>query len=128
MFMARTQLPLLLVDNQNVMTILNDGEFKCTSLTFEEAKAIVDMHDEDDVIKVFTGRNLEEIVFRYLNVEERNIEYKEVKDMRVGQDAIAFKLYVTPSETQPITLTPTGAQAKKIQNIYVSCQLISRLK
>lgn len=126
--MARTQLPLLLVDNQNVMTILNDGEFKCTSLTFEEAKAIVDMHDEDDVIKVFTGRNLEDVVFKYLNVEERNYEYKEVKDMRVGQDAIAFKLYVTPSETQPITLTPTGAQAKKIQNIYVSCQLISRLK
>ena len=110
------------------MTILNDGEFKCTSLTFEEAKAIVDMHDEDDVIKVFTGRNLEDVVFKYLNVEERNYEYKEVKDMRVGQDAIAFKLYVTPSETQPITLTPTGAQAKKIQNIYVSCQLISRLK
>ena len=126
--MARTQLPLLLVDNQNVMTILNDGEFKCTSLTFEEAKAIVDMHDEDDVIKVFTGRNLEEIVFKYLNVEERNIEYKEVKDMRVGQDAIAFKIYLTTSETQPITLTPTGAQAKKIQNIYVACQLISRLK
>ena len=126
--MARTQLPLLLVDNQNVMTILNDGEFNCTSLTFEEAKAIVDMHDEDDVIKVFTGRNLEEIVFKYLIVEERNIEYNEVKDMRVGQDAIAFKLYVTPSETQPITLTPTGAQAKKIQNIYVACQLISRLK
>ncbi len=126
--MARTQLPLLLVDNQNVMTILNDGEFKCTSLTFEEAKAIVDMHDEDDVIKVFTGRNLEEIVFKYLNVEERNYEYKDVKDMRVGQDAIAFKLYVTPSETQPVTFTPTGAQAKKIQNIYVACQLISRLK
>ena len=126
--MARTQLPLLLVDNQNVMTILNDGEYKCSNLTFEEAKTIIDMRDEDDVIKVFTGRNLEDIVFKYLGVEERNIEYKEVKDMRVGQDAIAFKLYVTPSETQPITLTPIGAQAKKIQNIYVSCQFISRLK
>ena len=62
--MARSQLPLLLIDNQNIMTILNDGEFKCESLTFEEAKAIIDMHDEDDVKKVFSGQNLEEIVFK----------------------------------------------------------------
>lgn len=126
--MARSQVPLLLVDNQNIMTILNDGEFKCSSLTFEEAKAIIEMHDEDDVIKVFSGTNLEEIVFQYLGVEKRNFEYKNIKDMRIGQDAIAFKLYMTPSETQPITLTPNGAQAKKIQNVYVSCQHIMRLK
>lgn len=126
--MARSELPLLLVDNQNIMTILNDGEFKCTALTFEEAKAIIDMHDEDDVIKVFSGHDLEEIVFNYLGVENRAFEYKRIKDMRVGQDAIAIKLYITPSETQPIITTPIGSQAKKIQNIYVTCQYISRMK
>ncbi len=126
--MARSQLPLLLIDNQNVMSILNDGEFKCESLTFEEAKAIIDMHDEDDVIKVFSGQNLEEIVFKYLDVENRNIEYKKINDMRAGQHAIAFKLYVTPSETQPIVMTPNNAQAKKVQNIYVTCVHIVRMK
>lgn len=126
--MARTQTPLLLVDNKNVMSVLNEGEFKCCPLTFEEAKAIIDMHDVDDVIKLFSGRDLEEIVFNYLGVENRAFEYKNINDMRVGQDAIAFKLYVTPSETQPIIETPIGSQAKKIQNIYVTCQFISRLK
>lgn len=126
--MARTQTPLLLVDNKNVMSVLNEGEFKCCPLTFEEAKAIIDMHDVDDVIKLFSGHDLEEIVFNYLGVENRDFEYKNINDMRVGQDAIAFKLYVTPSETQPIIKTPIGSQAKKIQNIYVTCQFISRLK
>lgn len=126
--MARTQTPLLLVDNKNVMSVLNEGEFKCCPLTFEEAKAIIDMHDVDDVIKLFSGHDLEEIVFNYLSVENRDFEYKNINDMRVGQDAIAFKLYVTPSETQPIIETPIGSQAKKIQNIYVTCQFISRLK
>lgn len=126
--MARTQTPLLLVDNKNVMSVLNEGEFKCCPLTFEEAKAIIDMHDVDDVIKLFSGHDLEEIVFNYLGVENRDFEYKNINDMRVGQDAIAFKMYVTPSETQPIIETPIGSQAKKIQNIYVTCQFISRLK
>ena len=126
--MARSLVPLLLVDNQNVMSILNEGEFKCCPLTFEEAKAIIDMHDEDDVIKLFSGHDLEDIVFNYLGVENRNFEYKNIKDMRVGQDVIAFKLYVTPSETQPIIETPIGSQAKKIQNIYVTCQYISSLR
>lgn len=36
--MARTQTPLLLVDNKNVMSVLNEGEFKCCPLTFEEEK------------------------------------------------------------------------------------------
>ena len=46
--------------------------------------------------------------------------------MRPGQDAIVFKTYVTPSETQPIIETKYGSQAKKIQNIYVYCQYISK--
>ena len=46
--------------------------------------------------------------------------------MRPGQDAIAFKLYITPSETQPVIHADDGVQAKKIQNIYVYCQYITR--
>lgn len=126
--MARSNVPLLLVDNQNIMSILNEGEFKCTALSFEEAKAIIDMHDEDDVIKLFSGYELEQVVFNYLGVENRAFEYMRITDMLVGQDAIAFKLYRTPSETQPIITTAAGSQAKKIENVYVSCQYISRMK
>ena len=82
----------------------------------------------ESVVEYFNMPQTKELIDRLMAAGLNMKSLKEVKDMRVGQDAIAFKLYVTPSETQPITLTPTGAQAKKIQNIYVACQLISRLK
>ena len=40
--MEKSQLPLLLLDNASMSTVLNDGEFKISSLSFVEAKAIVD--------------------------------------------------------------------------------------
>lgn len=39
-------LPLLLLDNSSMMSVLNEGEFKCFNLTFEEAKHILEIHDE----------------------------------------------------------------------------------
>ncbi len=125
--MRREDLPLLLVDNRNVMSIMNVGEFRCSGLSFEEAKAIIEMHEEDDIIRCFAGYDLEEIVFHYLGIEQRGIKYKNIANMRVGQDAIAFKLFITPSETQPVILTPIGSEAKKIQNVYVYCQYITRI-
>lgn len=125
--MRREDLPLLLVDNRNVMSIINEGEFRCSGLSFEEAKAIIEMHEEDDIIRCFVGYDLEEIVFDYLGIEQRGIKYKNIANMRVGQDAIAFKLFITPSETQPVIKTPVGSEAKKIQNIYVYCQYITRI-
>ncbi len=121
-------LPLLLVDNRNVMSIINEGEFQCTALSFEEAKTIIDMNDENEIIRCFAGADLEDIVFNYLKIEQRGIKYKNISNMRVGQDAIAFKLFITPSETQPVIKTPSGSEAKKIQNIYVYCQYIIRVK
>ncbi|MBP3937844.1 MAG: hypothetical protein IK955_00420 [Clostridia bacterium] len=126
--MARTKFPLLLVDNKNILSVINEGEFKFSPLTFVEAKSIIDMHDEDDVINLFSGRDLEKVVYNYLDVEDRNFEYMPINNMVVGQDAIIFKLYITPSETQPIITTESGAMAKKIENIYVTCQLVSRIK
>ena len=126
--MATANNPLLLVDNSNAMSLLNDGVFKCTSLTFEEAKAILDTHDESDILRCFTGTDLELIIFDYLGIEKKNLQYKKIRNMRVGQDAIAFKLYSTPSKTQPILITPEGTEAKKVQNLYVFCQLITREK
>ncbi len=126
--MARSALPLILVDNANILSILNEGEFKCSALSFEEAKAIIDMHDEDDVIKCFSGYELKQVVFNYLGVTDRDFKYEPLTEMKVGQDAITFKLYRTPSETQPVITTAEGAEAKKIENVYVTCLHFSRLK
>lgn len=120
--------PLLLLDNSSMMTALNDGEYKCENLTFDAARAIIDMHDEKDILESFTDIAIETVIYDYLKVSKRNFTKKRIRNIRPGQDAIVFKLYVTPSETQPIITTEEGAEAKKIQNIYVYCQYLTRLK
>lgn len=121
-------LPLLLLDNSSTMSVLNEGEFTCHNLTFEEAKHILEIHDETDILQCFNNHDIETIIYDYLGVTKRNLTYKRIRNMRPGQDAIVFKLYITPSETQPIIQADDGVEAKKIQNVYVYCQYISRLK
>lgn len=117
---------LLLLDNSAMMSVINRGCFKCSDITFEEAKAIIEMHDESDILRCFSDSESATIIYQYLGIERRNFEYKRIRDMRPGQDAIVFKRYVTPSVTQPVILTDKGNEAKKIENVYVYCQLLSR--
>ncbi len=119
--------PLLLLDNSSTMTVLNQGEFKCQNLSFEEAKSIIEMHDESDILRCFSNPDIETVIYDYLGVSKRDFAYKRIRNMRPGQDAIVFKLYVTPSETQPVIQADDGVEAKKIQNVYVYCQYLMRL-
>ena len=120
--------PLLLVDDNNILSIINEGEFKCYNLTFDEVHAMLDTYPEDAVAKCFSSFELEEIVFDYIGAERKNYLQLCMTNLQVDQYAIAFKLYRTPSETQPEVMTINGAHAKKIQNVYVYCQLITRTK
>lgn len=120
--------PLLLLDNSSMISVINQGEFRCTNLSFEEAKAILDMHGADNVLKCFSNPDIESIIFNYLGISDQSYPYKHIRNMRPKQDAIVFKLYTTPSETQPILQTPEGVEAKKIQNVYTYCQFISRFQ
>ena len=119
-------LPLLLLDNSWMITAMNEGEFKCTNLTFDEAKHIIEVYDEADVLQCFNNKDIETVIYDYLGVTKRDFPHKRIRNMRPGQDAIVFKLLITPSETQPIIETE-GVQARKIQNIYVYCQYLSRI-
>lgn len=119
---------LLLLDNNSMVGVLNKGTYKCTDVTFEEAKAIIEMHQQEDILKCFSNLEIEQVIYDYLNIEKRDFIYKRFRDMRVGQDGLVFKLYVTQSETQPVIITDKGNEAKKIQNVYVYCQLISRME
>ena len=107
------RLPLLLLDNSSMMSVLNEGEFKCCNLTFDEAKHILEVYDEADILRCFNNTDIETIIFDYLRVTKRNFTYKHIRNMRPSQDAIAFKLYITPSETQPIIQADDGVEAKK---------------
>ena len=81
---------LLLLDNSSMMSVVNKGVFKCTDVTFEEAKAILEMHDEKDVIQCFTNMNIQTIIFGYLGIEKRNFQFKRIRDMKVNQDGLVF--------------------------------------
>ncbi len=120
-------LPLLLLDNSNMMSVLNEGIFNCVNLTFEEATHLLEIYDEKDVLRCFANPDIETIIFNHLRIT-KNFEYKRIRNMREGQDAIVFKLYITPSDTQPIIKADDGVEAKKIQNVYVYCQHLTRIK
>ena len=96
--------PLLLLDNSTLAYILGNGDYRFTNIEFEEAKAIMEMKGTPDIVRVFANPELEHIMFEYLDIEKQDFAYTPVKEMHVGQDAIAFKLYITPSGTQPIVL------------------------
>lgn len=124
--MAEKKEPLLLLDN-STMYVIGAGDYHSTNLTFEEAKAIIDMYHTEDILRCFTDRATEEVLHQFVGIEPRDFVYKPIRKMRVGQDAIAVKLHITPSETQPEVEAADGVTAKKIQNVYVYCQYITRV-
>lgn len=123
----RIEEPLLLLDNSNMNTLFNEGEFKCTNMTFEEAREIIGMYNQDEIIVCFSHPDAYDIIFNYIGIPKRDYEYKPIRNMRINQDGIIFKMYVTPSETQPI-IHVDGVEAKKIQNVYVYCVHVTRIK
>ena len=120
-------LPVLLLDNSSMLSVINEGDFECYNISFEEAGHIISIHDPSDILKCFSNPDIESIIFDYIGIKDKNITYKKIRNMRPGQSAIVFKLYVTPSETQPIIHADDGVEAKKIQNVYAYCQYLVRM-
>ena len=110
--------PLLFLDNESLLNVLADGTFKFQTISFEEARAIIDMHmGQNDIVRCFGDAGLERIVYDYLGVPRRNFNYQDVRRMEPDQDGIIFRHYVTESETRPIIKTEYCHQSKKIQNV-----------
>ena len=111
--------PLLLLDNASMLALLHQGCFRLQEISFEEVKAILEMHGSREVVRCFSNAEIEQLLYKHLDVAIRNFNYAPVENMAVDQDAIAFRLYVTPSETQPSIRTEYGNEATKVQNLYV---------
>ena len=134
--------PLLLLDNASMLALLHQGCFRLQEISFEEVKAILEMHGSREVVRCFSNaeieqlldlaadlkakKKIEQLLYKHLDVAIRNFNYAPVENMAVDQDAIAFRLYVTPSETQPSIRTEYGNEATKVQNLYVYCQFLTR--
>ena len=118
--------PLLLLDN-STMYVIGRGTYKVDPATFAEAKAIIDIFDAEDVLRCYTDSAIDQVVHDYIGVQERDFPRKRITSMREGQMAIAFKQHISPSETQPIIDVDGTQQAKKIQNVYIYCEIITRI-
>ena len=118
--------PLLLLDN-STMYVIGVGTYKVESATFAEAKAIIDIFNEEDVLRCYSDNAIDQVIHDYIGVKDRNFPRKKITQMREGQMAIAFKQHIAPSETQPIIDVNGSAQAKKIQNVYIYCEFITRM-
>jgi len=115
-FMTSVQsTPLLLLDNSNMMSVVNQGEFKCTNLSFEEAKAIIEMHEEADVLRCFDDDGIQTIIFNYLGIERREFPYKHIRNMRPGQDA-SHNICRDKSRTPHLICSPTVCGSNRIEH------------
>ena len=123
---AHTQ-PLLLLDNGSMVSVLNEGEYKCYNISFAEAREILASYGDEEYLKCFSNPDIESVMFAALGIDGRKFEYKYIRTMRKGQHAIVFKLYRTPSESTPVIHADDGVEAKKIQNVYAYCQYLMRL-
>lgn len=122
----KTKKPLLLLDNESLLHLLHQGHFRLQEISFEEAKAIIDMYSSKEVDRCFSSVEIADLLYRHLNISVRNFEFRPVDEMAIDQDAIVFRLYTTPSETQPSIYTEYGNEATKIQNLYVYCQYLTK--
>lgn len=120
--------PLLLLDNNSMMSVINEGEFKSSHLSFEEAKVILNSYEPEEMIRCFHHHDIETILFDYLGIGGFHLPYQRVRDMHPGQDALVFKVYIEPSHTTPLVRLDEGYEAKKVQNVYAHCLYLSRIK
>ena len=86
MVTKKNEYPLLLLDNSNTKILFNEGEFKCTNMTFEEAREIIGMYDKDDILLCFSHPDTYDIIFNYIGIPKKDYEYKAIRNMKIGQD------------------------------------------
>lgn len=122
----KNNIALYLLDEDTLVKTLKQGEFRFTNLTFDETKALVTLHASNDIVRCFSNSYIENIIYEHIGIDRNRFQYHPIEELKPGEDAIVFKIYITPSATQPIVKTEQGNEAKKIQNIYVYCQLVTR--
>ena len=70
--------PLLLLDNSS-MYVVGSGDYHSTDLSFEEAKAIIDMYDTPDILRCYTDRAIDDVLCEYIGIQQREFAYKPVR-------------------------------------------------
>ncbi len=59
---------LLLLDNSAMMSVINQGCFKCSDIAFDEAKAVIEMQDESDILRCFSDSESAMVYYDYLGI------------------------------------------------------------
>ena len=56
--------PLLLLDNASMLALLHQGCFRLQEISFEEVKAIIEMHGSREVVRCFSNAEIEQLQLR----------------------------------------------------------------
>ena len=63
--------PLLLLDNASMLALLHQGCFRLQEISFEEVKAIIEMHGSREVVRCFSNAEIEQLLYKHLDVAIR---------------------------------------------------------
>lgn len=118
--------PLLLLDNASMLALLHQGCFRLQEISFEEVKAILEMHGSREVVRCFSNAGDRTAAVQASGRCHPQLQLRTRGEHGGGPGRLAFRLYVTPSETQPSIRTEYGNEATKVQNLYVYCQFLTR--
>jgi hypothetical protein len=121
-------LPLLLIDEKQVLKLTGQGTFKFEYLNFDEVDAIIETHEANDILCCFAKTKVADIVFAALKFAEKDCVQITEAEMKPGQDAIIFKLLAKASEPIAAPLTIDGIEAKKVEETFIYCQLLTRIE
>ena len=83
--MATDGNPLLLIDN-STMYVIGKGTYKVESMSFAEAKAIIDIFGEEDVLRCYTDSAIDKVIHDYVKYARRSgcdrvqAAYRAVRD------------------------------------------------
>ena len=89
--------PLLLLDNGTLAYIIGNGDYRFTNIKFEEARAIIDMKGEADVVRVYANPDLEHSMYEYLGIQQGNFQYAPVRSMKIGQEKNQEYVHILPA-------------------------------
>lgn len=105
--------PLLLLDNASMLTLLHQGCFRLQEISFEEVKAIIEMHGSREVVRCFSNAEIEQLLYKHLDVAIRNFNYAPVENMAVDQDAMRSAFMSRRRRRSPVSARSTAMRQQR---------------
>ena len=109
--------PLLLLDNASMLALLHQGCFRLQEISFEEVKAIIEMHGSREVVRCFSNAEIEQLLYKHLDVAIRNFNYAPV-DSHVQKGIDMAKYIENKILTQDLSPSDRALAIQLLEDLY----------